>query len=68
MSFAEMRTENWLWMTASQKREKTDKERDKPRMVGSTMGVGRKEEKSRRNTPALKKNSLKKGAIKGQAR
>lgn len=32
------------------------------------MGVGRKEEKSRGNTPALKKNNLKKGAIKGQAR
>lgn len=32
------------------------------------MGVGRKEEKSKRNTPTLKKNSLKKGVIKGQAR
>lgn len=37
-------------------------------MVGNTVGVGSKEEKSTRKTPSLKKNSLKKGVIKGQAR
>lgn len=57
MSFAEVRAEDWLWKTASQKREKADKERDNPRMVGNTMGVSRKKEKSRRNTLALKKKT-----------
>lgn len=52
-----VRAEDWLWMTASENR-KADKERDKPRMVGNTMGLGSKKQESRRKTPALKKNRV----------
>lgn len=56
MVFAEVRAEDWLWMTDYQKRGKSDKE---PRTVGNTMGVGSKEEESKRKTPALKKEEIK---------
>ena len=56
MLVAEKKAEDWLWMTASQEREKADKEKDKPGMVENTVGVGSKEEESRRKTTALKKN------------
>lgn len=36
--FAEVKAEDWLWIIVSQKREKADKDRDKPRMVGNTVG------------------------------
>lgn len=54
--FAEVRAEDWLWKTDSQKRGESDKER---RMVGNTMGVGSKEEESKRKMPALKKEVIK---------
>lgn len=60
MLLAQKKAEDWLWMTASQEREKADKEKDKPGMVENTAGVGSKEEESRRKTTALKKNSLNK--------
>lgn len=46
---------------------RSDKGKDKPRMVENSKAVGSEEEESKRKTPALKKNSLKMKIIEDQA-
>lgn len=57
MLFAEVRLEDWLWMTDSQQRGKSGKERDEPRMVGNTMGIGSKEERVQKEDASIKEGT-----------